>query len=443
MNLHCGTTCAQSMRMNSKELGELGRTQGRRSRNRYGLALAAGLTSILTAGMSEAQTIAKDMTFVTRSLLDPERTAEDLRWQINRAECDAEDSTFTFHLLVTPSVFGQTVQVWGSTNGANCEDDTTRSDPAKGCVNLDQLNTSTANMQQSISTKLDVADLVGVQKYADGTGYDTDCGEGASTTGSIDLKIFFLLISSNQVVTSGTTPVSLTWSTKIDLWGPDAPTEVTITPGEGSVDITASGGTEPNITTVAYCAKDGAILDTGADEESSSCSCDGVGSDGSGGSAGTTNTGGSGGSAGGTSGMGGAGGAGGSTGGSAKCDTAPLVENALPDTAWTPCAEGTTIKDLENNATYAVGVAYRDQIGNVGRLSPIECATPSPIEDFFENYEKSGGTAGGGFCSISSMSPRTRRTASFATSFALGALALLIRRKVRPLRSASRKEVSK
>jgi hypothetical protein len=98
------------------------------------------------------------------------------------------------------------------------------------------------------------------------------------------------------------------------------------------------------------------------------------------------------------------------------------------------------VKDLENNVTYAIAVAYRDNVGNVGPLSPVVCATPAPIEDFFENYNKSGGTGGGGFCSISH---RTMRNTSFGASFTLGALALVFRRRARLSRNASLKEVSK
>jgi hypothetical protein len=87
-----------------------------------------------------------------------------------------------------------------------------------------------------------------------------------------------------------------------------------------------------------------------------------------------------------------------------------------------------------------MAVAYKDQVGNVGKLSEIICATPEPIEDFFENYKNNGGAAGGGFCSIA---PRTLRNTTFGTSFAVTALAFVMRRRSRQSRLVSSKEVSK
>ena len=106
-----------------------------------------------------------------------------------------------------------------------------------------------------------------------------------------------------------------------------------------------------------------------------------------------------------------------------------------------PCADGTTtVENLENNDVYAIAVAYRDQVGNVGKLSPIVCATPEPVDDFFEVYQNNGGAAGGGACSIA---PKTLRNTTFGTAFVLGAMALVLRRRNRLSRNASSKEVSK
>jgi hypothetical protein len=54
---------------------------------------------------------------------------------------------------------------------------------------------------------------------------------------------------------------------------------------------------------------------------------------------------------------------------------------------------------LENDVHYAVGVSAVDIVGNAGPLSPIQCGTPIPLDDFFEVYTKNGGKGGGGFCS--------------------------------------------
>jgi hypothetical protein len=54
---------------------------------------------------------------------------------------------------------------------------------------------------------------------------------------------------------------------------------------------------------------------------------------------------------------------------------------------------------LQNGMPYAVGVSAVDIVGNAGPLSPIQCGTPIPLDDFFEVYTKNGGKGGGGFCS--------------------------------------------
>ena len=80
-----------------------------------------------------------------------------------------------------------------------------------------------------------------------------------------------------------------------------------------------------------------------------------------------------------------------------------------------------TNKPLENGKAYAVGVAARDDIGNTGNLSDIECGTPNWMDDFFEVYTSSGGPGGGeGFCAMTPGRPR-----SFAVPALLCGLGLL------------------
>jgi hypothetical protein len=68
---------------------------------------------------------------------------------------------------------------------------------------------------------------------------------------------------------------------------------------------------------------------------------------------------------------------------------------------------GTTTSDslrtgtLQNNVNYAVGVAGQDALGNSGAISPIECAAPFAVDDFFEICSREGCPGGGGFCSLS------------------------------------------
>jgi hypothetical protein len=61
---------------------------------------------------------------------------------------------------------------------------------------------------------------------------------------------------------------------------------------------------------------------------------------------------------------------------------------------------GGSYDELENGVSYACGVSGFDSKGNVGELSELRCATPEPVTDFFEAYDRAGGNGGGGFCSF-------------------------------------------
>ncbi|MCW5834192.1 MAG: hypothetical protein KIS78_17470 [Labilithrix sp.] len=50
---------------------------------------------------------------------------------------------------------------------------------------------------------------------------------------------------------------------------------------------------------------------------------------------------------------------------------------------------------LLNGTSYAVAVASTDRFGNVGELSSVVCQTPELTTDFWEDYRKAGGGAGG------------------------------------------------
>ena len=50
---------------------------------------------------------------------------------------------------------------------------------------------------------------------------------------------------------------------------------------------------------------------------------------------------------------------------------------------------------LTNGTRYAVAVAATDRFGNVGLLSDVVCETPELTTDFWDEYRKAGGSAGG------------------------------------------------
>jgi hypothetical protein len=87
------------------------------------------------------------------------------------------------------------------------------------------------------------------------------------------------------------------------------------------------------------------------------------------------------------------------------CSTPELVpgEPARIPACGTASETSTTLStntNLLNDHLYAVAVAAQDQLGNSGPLTDVKCASPRELDDYFELYKRSGGAAGGGFCSL-------------------------------------------
>lgn len=69
--------------------------------------------------------------------------------------------------------------------------------------------------------------------------------------------------------------------------------------------------------------------------------------------------------------------------------------------ALTTGTEGNVTK-LTNGKAYVVAVAAYDDVGNVGKLSELQCGTPAPVDSILRVYECKGGLteSGCGFCSM-------------------------------------------
>jgi hypothetical protein len=65
------------------------------------------------------------------------------------------------------------------------------------------------------------------------------------------------------------------------------------------------------------------------------------------------------------------------------------------NTGSSAIAQGIRNAPLTNGTRYAVAVAATDRFGNVGPLSDVVCETPEVTTDFWEEYRKAGGGAGG------------------------------------------------
>jgi len=60
----------------------------------------------------------------------------------------------------------------------------------------------------------------------------------------------------------------------------------------------------------------------------------------------------------------------------------------------------TIIKGLKDGYVYTVAIAAIDNLDDNGPLSTPLCATPSPIDDFYDVYRSEGGLAGGSYCAL-------------------------------------------
>jgi hypothetical protein len=94
---------------------------------------------------------------------------------------------------------------------------------------------------------------------------------------------------------------------------------------------------------------------------------------------------------------------------------------------------GTTVasnKPLENGKRYAIAVAATDVFDNAGAVSQILCETPAETTDFWDDYRKAGGGAGGG-CATGGSDVPLGTAAAGATLVALVVTSLGRRRKRR------------
>jgi hypothetical protein len=356
---------------------------------------------------------------------------------VSYADCLSKD-VFTFPLtltnLSTPSQM-TSIEVWQTEGGSNdCTIITARSGTAPTCKLVHQ---EAAGAQKSITIKIPSADIANALTSVKA------CDDTGASTVPRDVRLYFLAIRSSTVGSDvPATDAAVFDKTKVDLLGPAAPTNLTAGVGENSLILSYTASTEKDKLGYDFFCDEGAgspVGDGGVDADAGDAAT-GAGGSGGGaagaggavagaGGAATAAASGGGGAA--TAGAGGTGGA--SSGefpGAAKCPPSVLVPGQRPDTklqCGSTTAPSGTASGLPNGVEVVVGVAAFDQVGNLGKLSDLACATPNPIDDFFKLYRQSGGQAGGGFCSIG-VAP----TASLFSAVALGmAAAGLARRRSR------------
>ena len=329
-----------------------------------------------------------------------ERSSSEEPYAINRQDCLDDDPTkpdydykdapngrtwIRFTIYVDGNIKNNSrLEIWVS-QGADCTDQDERK-PGGRCTQVYK-NPKADTIQLSDVAHVYPRIAVGDTNIEDMDLTDVDAYPGTEVCDEpIDQAYtFYIMLFEGDTVAS-----NVKWTdTRVDLLGPDPPTEISAKVGESSAYVSweiPSEQEDPDTQGFAlYCAP---------------ASADG--------------------------GMGGAGGAG-------ACGSV-LVAGELPPggkqyECGTVTGRGTregTARNLENGTTYAVAVAARDLVMNSGVLSEADCVTPEEVTTFFESYKQSGGRGGGGYCA---QSPRPVGPAGLLLLLILGTTAWVRRRQ--------------
>ena len=338
-----------------------------------------GFGALLSCGHALAQQVT-----ISQVLRSAERDAAQLPFWLNRDDCLDEELTYTFSISISGFLSTDIFEVWVG-DGSTCATNAERF-PASGttprCYKVTPISgggTPVTNYPPIVLSGSDVARAVH-------TIDDATCEDSTASQHSASINFMLIRTAGGDAIAADT--YDQTDKFNVDVAGPAAPGSITAAPGETSVVVSfdSTGATTDIVKYYAYCAV----------------------ADGSGGGAGG----------------GGGGGAGG--GGAATCTASGLVPGEIPSVA--PCGEVTapagqvTATGLENGASYAVGIAAVDAVGNPGTLSELACATPSPVDDFFDAYRRAGGQAGGPLCSLGAGGVAWARDGALS----LGSLGLLL-----------------
>jgi hypothetical protein len=327
------------------------------------LALGAAVIAAAMGGLvgsAAAQTITLSKV-VTRTIAD--RPSNQFPLEISYSDCIAGDA---YEFTVSTSNFsGFQLEVWGS-SGTNCNDYAQRRGASPQCWPvLDGVTLTATSSTLTINSRDIIAQRKGGDIGAE-PGTIDDCNKQTGTGLPSAFSLFFMFVNASGEIPAGSTPA--TYTSKWDLLGPPAPTEVSAGSGENELVVNFKAPTSGAPAGYRfYCDPPpaGRAVDAGAGTD-----------------------------------------AGDGDGGTAECGSGLLVSGAIPNNDL-QCGSASGIatnkgeaKGLENSVVHAVAVAAYDGIGNVGPLSTIACGTPLPVTDFFEAYRGAGGKAGGGYCSI-------------------------------------------
>jgi hypothetical protein len=374
---------------------------------------------------------------------------------INYDDC-IKDNGFNFTLYIPGGTFGRPLQAWVGSSSTNCSNVAERNTTTGHCWKVyDQVPSNNANPTITVGAQEIITGSKEGGAHKPGTANPADCEGGDPNAEITQLTFYFMTVegTSDQIVAGpatwsgvGTTPTA-TNKTGFDIGRPPPPTNVEADSGENrlSLEFTAStardragyqfycqrsaggssrtdGGSEGAAGTTADSALDNAAGTGGTGGAPEAGLADGA-TDNDGAAGATDDSG-----VASDAGSGEENDAGVGSIGNADCP-ANVLETGTPLATYACGSVSTTTGNtgeatgLENDQLYAVAVATKDRVGNIGPLSQIGCGTPVLVTDFFEAYREAGGKGGGGFCATG------RGKASHALIFVLGALVMLILRR--------------
>jgi hypothetical protein len=366
---------------------------------------------------------------------------------VNLQDC-VDDQQIRFTLQMAGFEVNAVVQAWASNSGADCKVETARSGGVQTCW---RAYPTDIPLQTTIDVNIPVRNIMqGAPPFSAQKPDNSPAACGQVNLSTISVHFLYFAAGNTSLAAQAKT-IGVT----IDTVGPKPPSGLTALPGNtriqvqwtnisgGNPDSSTGGGLTELTGVKVYCDPAGAPVTTtvqnpekctdelidGSIDDSGDAAIDGsltaeVCVDG-----GTTQQ---------TS--------------SAGCASPNFVKS--DGTALFPTADfnakyecgsitgntGTTVvassvgkNALANGTTYAVAVAATDKFGNVGELSPVICAKPEITTDFWDDYKKAGGEAGGGCAATSSES-----TTPIGSLAVLGVVGIVVAKSVKKRRSKNK-----
>lgn len=395
------------------------------------VALAAGpsenLAAAQTTGTGPSITVNP---LVTRTLPNgdtaPTRSQGLNPTGISFDDCE-KDVTLNFSLtlggLPQPNLH---VEAW--VGSSDCTDLASRTSTTATCKPAAPLGIS---LSQTVSVHIKARDIVANQ--ADNpkpvtytAAPESACTSAQTTSGATSLSVYFLWLDGS----GNSQGTAAKYDLKADLVGPAAPTNVSAgdgdrilvvnwnptadtdtygfqvfcDPSDGLSTVTDGGASDAAAasSTQAICV-DGGFSDGGVDDAGNPLPGEAI--DGGCRFINVTDA--------------------GSAAGDPTCP-APTMKNVCASVGGNT-STSTVVDGRTNGVRYTVSVAATDGFGNSGPPSTASCATPGPVNDFFNRYRDDGGGAGGGFCALERVGAKTSLSIFGVTG--LTAIAVLARRR--------------